>query len=71
MPKEVKIVRLSLGTKLRLLYPEAFEQAGELCQCGHPFLDHDGSMCWGVPVHPDLDAGGECPCNGFTRREPN
>lgn len=27
------------------------------------------NQCWGEPLAPELDAGGECPCLGFEERE--
>jgi hypothetical protein len=37
--------------------------------CGHTRAEHEDGMCHGKPKDEHLDAGGECPCNGFTPRD--
>lgn len=37
--------------------------------CDHSREDHGETGCCGTPKHPHVDAGGDCPCNGFDRRQ--
>ena len=42
----------------------------ETCACcGHTRFEHDDGDCKGKPKDPQLNAGGNCPCNGFVKRD--
>ena len=70
MKDEFSMDRIRVGgMSLEDLYPEAFPKPGDACSfCGHACSEHRDGDCRGKPLDPRLDAGGECPCNGFVPR---
>lgn len=54
------------------LLSQLSEPEEETCSfCGHEQGRHKETECFGFPLVPDLDAGGDCPCQGFEKRERN